>query len=186
MLELPEAGEALGKARTDNALPLFLSNNIKVLLGSVESGSDFEAVPRELLDALKVKFEAGTTHASIPAEPWLSAQARFAENFKDHEYFMENLMVSLFFHMHLPSVASGEELWKSYVNFCNLYSFYRFMAVMSCREGASGDKNELFRLMVCASRGLIHNGVRQAALRDELFQHDSSTLAHMAILLRWD
>lgn len=183
MLELPEAGEVLGRARSDSDLPLFLSNNIKVLLGSVESGSDFADIPRELCEGLKIQFKAGTTQATIPAAPYLSAQARFAENFKEHEYFMENLMVSLFFHMHLPSVSSGGELWKSYVNFCNLYSFYRFMAVMSCREGASGDKDELFRLMVCASRGLIHNGARQARLRDELFQNDSATLAHMAVLL---
>lgn len=54
---------------------------------------------------------------------------------------------------------------------------------MSCREGAAGDREELFRLMVFASRALIHNGARQERLRDELFQNDSATLAHMAILL---
>lgn len=57
------------------------------------------------------------------------------------------------------------------------------MAVMSCREGAPGDCNELFRLLVFASRNLIHNNTHQIALRDELFQNDSATLAHMAILL---
>ena len=51
------------------------------------------------------------------------------------------------------------------------------------REGASGDKAELFRMVVCASRGLIHNTPEKARLRDELFQNDSATLAHMAILL---
>ena len=96
---------------------------------------------------------------------------------------MENLMTALFFHLHLPMLSGREELWKGYVNFCNLYSFYRFMAVMSCREEAAGDKAELYRLLVCASRGLIHNGARQTSLRDEFFQNDSATLAHMAILL---
>ena len=96
---------------------------------------------------------------------------------------MENLMVTLFFHVHMPELDSGEELWKSYVQFCNLYSFYRFMAVMSCREGVENTKAELFRLMVCASRSLIHSTTRQEQLRDELFQNDSTTLAHMAILL---
>lgn len=92
-------------------------------------------------------------------------------------------MVALFFHLCLPDLASSERVWKSYVNFCNLYSFYRFMAVMSCREGASGDRDELFRLLVFSSRNLIHNNVQQTTLRDEFFKNDSATLAHMAILV---
>lgn len=96
---------------------------------------------------------------------------------------MENLTVSIFFHLPMPVMTSREALWKSYVNFCNLYGFYRFLAVMSCREGAAGGRDELFRLMVFASRGLIHNQQRQNALRDEFFKQDSATLAHMAILL---
>ena len=92
-------------------------------------------------------------------------------------------MVSIFFFLHLPHTDTLEDLWKSYINFCNLYSFYHFMAVMSCREGANGDKNDLLRSIVHASRGLIHNSQHQAILRDEYFQNDSATLAHMAILL---
>ena len=83
----------------------------------------------------------------------------------------------------MPNLDGPEEAWKSYVNFCNLYSFYRFMAVMSCREGVEPSREELFRLMVFASRGLIHNSGQQTSLRDEFFQNDSATLAHMAILL---
>ena len=69
------------------------------------------------------------------------------------------------------------------MNFCNLYGFYRFAAVMSCREGVEDCKRELFDLLVLASRALIHDRERQTALRDELFQHGSATLAHMAVLL---
>ncbi len=57
------------------------------------------------------------------------------------------------------------------------------MSVMNCREGGTGDRAELFRTVVHTSRGLIHNGSRLSALRDEFFQNDSATLAHMAILL---
>ena len=92
-------------------------------------------------------------------------------------------MVSLFFNLQVPDPVDREKLWKSYVDFCNLYSFFRFMAVASCREGAAGDKAELFRMMVCASRGLMHNTPQKTKLRDEFFQNDSATLAHMAILL---
>lgn len=186
MAELPELAQALQKVDQDEALPMFLSNNIKVLLGAVLPGSDFDTVPKELCKALDIQFNRENSRATIDAAPYKAAQERFAENFKERDYFMENLMVLLFFHFHLPSPVGTNELWKSYVSFCNLYSFYRFMAVMSCREGAAGDKDELFRLMVCASRGLTHNSSLQAELRDELFQHESSSLAHMAILLHWD
>ena len=95
---------------------------------------------------------------------------------------MENLLVTVFFHLRMPVMEDAETLWKSYVNFCNLYAFYRFMAVMSCREGG-GTQAELFRLIALASRALLHNTTRQSQLRDEFFQNDSATLAHMAILL---
>ena len=83
----------------------------------------------------------------------------------------------------MPTLTVADDLWKSYVNFCNLYSIYRFMAVMSCREGAEGDRGELFRLLVYASRNLIHDSTSQTALRDNFFQNDSATLAHMSVLL---
>lgn len=183
LVENPEAVEQLGETDLSRTLPMFLSNNIRVLLSLLDVHSDFAHIREELLAGLGVVAPHGIEHATVPIEPYLSAQKRFEETFAAYDFFMENIMVALFFHMHLPIMDSREEMWKSYVNFCNLYSFYRFMAVMSCREGASGDKAELFRLMVCASRGLIHNHTRQDMLRDELFQHDSATLAHMAILL---
>ena len=69
------------------------------------------------------------------------------------------------------------------MNLCNLYSAYRFLAVMSCREGVEDCKREMFDLLVLSSRALIHNRERQNAFRDELFQNDSASLAHMAVLL---
>ena len=180
---LPEAKEIPDLPREESALAMFLSSNLHAL-GPLETASvDYTGIQGEILRALGVTIQAGTTRAAIPLAPYRAARQRYEEKFKDREYFMENLMVSLFFQLNLPNLKSGEELWKSYVNFCNLYAFYRFMAVASCREGGAGDKAELFRLIVFASRGMIHNGARQTALRDELFQNDSATLAHMAILL---
>ena len=92
-------------------------------------------------------------------------------------------MVTVFFHMRMPDLTSPEALWKSYVNLCNLYAAYRFLSVMSCREGVEDCKTELFDLLVLSSRALIHNRNRQNAFRDDLFRHDSATLAHMAVLL---
>ena len=97
------------------------------------------------------------------------------------EYFFENLMVSLAFHLHFPNLDSPEQLWKSYVNLCNLYSFYRFTAVCACRKEVS--RTRLTHVLVQISRALLHNNIRQASLREELFKNDSATLAHMAILV---
>ena len=126
---------------------------------------------------------SGDREAARIMPVYREALARFEERFGGREYFWENLMVTAFFHCHMPYTGSWDELWKGYVSFCNLYAFYRFVSVMSCREGAPGDRDELFRLIVFASRKLVHNVRRQDRLRNEFFQNDSATLAHMAILL---
>lgn len=168
---------------SEKALALFLRNHMRMLLTTRTPAADMTETRMTLLNSLGISVRSGENQATIPLGPYLEARKRYEERFGDRAYFMENLMVTLFFHLNLPSTLSREELWKSYVNFCNLYSFFQFSAVMSCREGAVGDREELFRLLVHASRMLLHNGTRQAQLRDELFQHDSATLAHMAILL---
>lgn len=180
---LSRQAEQIGNLFCDNTLPMFLSNHLRLLCSLPITNHRFSTIARELVQSMEIQVEPGTSLATIPTEPYLAACERFQERFENGESFLENLAVTVFFHLCLPDMASSERLWKSYVNFCNLYGFYRFMAVMSCREGAPGDCNELFRLLVFASRNLIHNNTHQIALRDELFQNDSATLAHMAILL---
>ena len=178
----PSTVETLSAADVGNTLPMFLMNNIRVLHRTHNPGSDFASVPDELYAALGFEYNENILQAVIPTAPYLAARARYEEQFAGREYFMENLMVALFY-MNMPELGSGEELWESYVQFCNLYSFHRFMAVMSCREGVEDTKAELFRLTVCASRALAHNAARVEQLRDELFHNENTTLAHMAILL---
>ena len=108
-------------------------------------------------------------------------EAQLEELLGHSEYFFENLMVSLAFHLHFPNTDTPEQLWKSYVNLCNLYSFYRFAAVCACRKEVS--RPRLTHVLVQVSRALLHNSIRQASLREELFKNDSATLAHMAILV---
>lgn len=181
--EYPEAAEVFHESGQDKGLHMFLSNNIRLLSSLQIQGQDFSTVHSDLVLGLGMQVEKAASQATIFCAPYLNARQRFKEHFADGGSFLENLMVSLFFHLHMPNLDGPEEAWKSYVNFCNLYSFYRFMAVMSCREGVEDIKQELFRLTVFASRSLIHNGARQSQLRDEFFQNDSATLAHMAILL---
>lgn len=182
LADAPETAAVLPALDGTTNLPLFLSNNIKILRKIYNQFSDFAHVPDELCATLGCQYD-GDNQLAVDADVYLKARERYRERLGSREYFMENLMVALFFHMNIPRPDSMENLWKSYVQFCNLYSFYRFMAVMSCREGVEDTKAELFRLTVCASRELIHNKLRQEELQDALFQHNSTSLAHMAILL---
>lgn len=180
---LTEKAEQLSGLGNNDTLPMFLSNNLRLLFSLPNADRQFSTIKAEIAESMKIQIEPDSFLATIPTEPYLTAHIRFQERFERGEYFLENLMVALFFHLCLPDVVSPDRLWKSYVNFCNLYSFYRFMSVMSCREEAFGDQRELFRLLVFTSRSLIHNNAHQLTLRDEFFQNDSATVAHMAILL---
>lgn len=181
--ETPGAADLLHAEEADRALPLFLSNNIQILSSIQTMDIALLEAKAAVLSACRLVISKDDDTTTIPLQPYRKARERFEEAFGGHSYFMENLMVALFFHLNMPGMVSREILWKSYVNYCNLYSFCRFMSVMSCRDGAAGDRDELFRMLVFVTRSLIHNGIRQQALRDHLFQNDSATLAHMAVLL---
>ncbi len=91
-------------------------------------------------------------------------------------------MVAVALYLGFPNLNSREDLWKSYVSLCSLYSFYRFVAVLGCAQEAT--KEKLFHYLVMASRATLHNRQRFQGFQEELFQHESSSLAHMAILLK--
>lgn len=178
LLESGETADLLGK----DLLLMFLVHNANTLLSIRDGDLFFRDAQRTLRSVLGLP----THHASretVQPGPYLAARERFDQEFGDKDYFFENLMVSIFFLKWMPDLSSLEDLWKNYVNFCNLYAAYRFMSVMSCREGVEDCKQELFDLLVLTSRTLIHNRTQQNALRDGLFRHDSATLAHMAVLL---
>lgn len=123
-----------------------------------------------------------TTEYSVAA--YEDALTKFQAAFSTHEYFFENLMVAVALFIGFPDPSSREALWKSCVSLCNLYSFYRFVSVLGCKGAAT--KERLFHYIVKTSRATLHNQNCLSSFQDELFQHESSTLAHMAILLRWD
>jgi len=147
----------------------------------LRGNADLRPTLEEMERWLSLKDEDGCSQADRTA--YFATRERCRERFGHREYFMENLMVSVFFYLSLPYVDNPETLWKSYVNFCNLYAVYRFIAVMSCRDGASGDRDELFRLIVTISRVLIYGPGNRNRLRDDFFVNGSAALSHMAILL---
>lgn len=173
-------GDTAGVVK-EELLPMFLVHNVNTVLLS-QDADQFSRVQQEICTALGLPgYVVG--RGSVQPGPYLAARARSEQEFKGREHFFENLMVTVFFHMRMPDLRSREALWRSYVNFCSLYSAYRFLTVMSCREGVEDCKTELFDELVLISRRLIHNRQRQEAFRDDLFRHESSTLAHMAVLV---
>lgn len=160
-----------------------LMSCVRTLLSIQSTDPVLQAARGEVLQTLGLEINQAENKVTASVESYQKALNQYNKLLGDRDYFLENLMVCIFFHLHMPQMSNPESLWKSFVNFCNLYSFYHFMAVMSCREGVADNQEELFRLLVFSSRSLIHNGQRQSQLRDEFFKNDSATLAHMAILL---
>lgn len=173
---------------------MYLMQNLQVL-DAIPKGQ--AGWPAELYKAVDVKrkFTAAST-ADGMAEPSIQLMTSFSKKayedalekfqaaFSDREYFFENLMAAAALHMGFPALDSKEKLWEGYVSLCNLYSFYRFVSVLGCKENQT--KERLFHMIVVASRATLHDSARFNSFQEELFRHDSSTLAHMAILLRWD
>ncbi len=164
---------------------LYLVQNIRVL--DTISAQEKEW-PNHLSSALEVEGRGtlGSQNAkltfSFSIEAYERALERFQEAFSGREYFFENLMVAVALYLGFPNLNSREDLWKSYVSLCSLYSFYRFVAVLGCAQEAT--KEKLFHYLVMASRATLHNRQRFQGFQEELFQHESSSLAHMAILLK--
>ena len=164
----------------DNALCMNMSNNMQLLIGKGERKiSDLE---KALLLALGAEAEN-----IIQTSCYREMQAEFEKIFGQQGYFFENLAVSIFFCLGYPKVSSPETLWNSYVTFCQIWSVYRFFAVLSVRTQLQGtvpgSREALFQLLVTAGRALLHNTAYTESLTEKLFQNESATLAHMAILL---
>lgn len=183
MLKNPDISALLVDMRSNRNV--FLLDHIKFLLKMKAQNE----VWQQMIDALQVEVDYALDERGVAAnikgkayiDLYTQYEQAFAEKFGDLEYFFENLMVAQIFHYQYPDTASAEAIWKSYVNLCNMYSSFRFCAIAGTAQKA--DSAQLFHVLVTLSRTLIHNQTRQSQLRDELFQNDSSTLAHMAILV---
>lgn len=166
---------------------MYLVQNLNVLNKIARGEKVWTAEISRALGVTVMRGKAGSSGeltVQFSKDVYEEALARFQAAFPDAEYFFENLMVASALYMVFPSLGSREALWKSYVSLCSLYSFFRFVAVAGCREEAT--KERLFHMIVMASRSTLHNQNRFDGFREELFEHNSTTLAHMAILLRWD
>lgn len=139
-----------------------------------------------LLQSLSVEKTSSFMENDVKKE---SIQTRYdkmkqavEEKFGDIDYLWENLLVNTWFYLSYPDTNSPDKLWKSYVNFCNIYNFLRHTIILGC--GMEPTKEKFVHGVVMGSRYTLHSSARQAKLQEQLFKNDSATLAHMAILVQ--
>ena len=159
--------------------PMFLSHNLQTLFRSIEG-----ELRRELLSVITDEDFTGEINldeVTIKPARYQRLEGQMESQLGHSDYYLENLMVTVAFYLAFPDGKSPENMWKSYVNLCNIYSFYRFCAVCGCGKEVSRER--LFYVLVQVSRSILHNSKRRNRFRDKLFQNDSATLAHMAILV---
>lgn len=180
LLHTPAIAEQLGQLPRDRRM--FLGNNHRVMTAAMLGQSSSAKVAQELWSSvLAVIPNEGNNQITFDGAAYQNLEEKLEELLGHSEHFFENLMVSVAFELGVPNLSDPETMWKSYVNLCNLYSIFRYSAVCSCGQEVSRER--LFHVLVQVSRSLLHNAAHQNQLRDELFQHDSATLAHMAILV---
>ena len=171
---------------------IFLIQNLSILNAIVPAKSSWL---NDIYKVLEVEWSSassagengpagGKVQGNVSKNAYTEALTQFKTAFSGYEYFFENLMVAATLFINFPRLDSKEELWKSYVSLCNLYSLYRFVSVSGCKDETT--KEQLFHMIVMASRATLHNQIQFNRFREYLFKQDSSSLAHMAILLRWD
>lgn len=161
---------------------MFMSNNIHVLVQQLGSLGIkvFGELSLPIIGTLA--FEGiDWSKVTINAGRYQELEDKLDALLSGSEHFFENLMVSAVFMMAFPNLDTPEDLWRSYVNLCNVYSFYRFTSV--CAMDQEQSRERLFHILVRVGRSMLHNRSCQAELQSELFRNDSATLAHMAILV---
>ena len=178
LLEAPEVIAGPLEQMPQNQ-PMFLSQNLHTMFKSIDG-----SLRRELLEVVTGKnsvAELNMEEVSINRSCYQSLERQLDELLGHSEYFFENLMVTTAFYLSFPDCKTPEGMWKSYVNLCNIYSFYRFCSVCGCGQEVSRER--LFHVLVRVSREILHNHPRRSRFQEEFFQNDSATLAHMAILV---
>lgn len=176
MAESPEALSATA-GLTGNK-PMFILNNFKRLILTETFSSEFMERKTWILKQFQMRKSEGTEQLQANLGYYLKAEQELADRFGDLEYFFENVLVNTAFFKKFPLSDNSEEIWKNYVSFCTIYGFFRFFTVAS----RPADVGELIHTMTLASRTLLHYMGISNQMTDKLFENDSATLAHMAIL----
>ncbi len=193
-LNMPETAEIARMLTVSDhrALAMFLGNNISLLDRMARDNKELGFISKAVMDYFHLDISQHVDTVKLNLEDYQNVQEKFNQLYGEAEYFFENLAVALFFYLEMPAGLTLDGWWKSYMNFCTILSFYRFLAVLSTvvqlppikgETLVPGSKHAMIHLLTQASRALLHNSHRSSTLREEFFKNDSTSLAHMAILL---
>ncbi len=157
---------------------IFISQNIQTALRLSE-----QKWAQELIENLGVYINKNNekAQAKFSISAYDERLDAMEKTLGDLSYFFENLIAAVVMYLCFPNLNSKDEMWKSYVSLCNIYSFYRFASVAGNTNPPT--KEGLFHVIVMASRSLLHNKTRRNNFSNEFFENECATLAHMAILL---
>ncbi len=162
----------------------FLSGNIYTLLELYQNtGTKEKELYRSLFSAISADEDwekNGLGQFRIDTKQYQRLEEQLNGLLGWSDYFFENLMVLIAFYEMFPKLLTPEKLWRSYVDLCSLYSFFRFAAVCGCGQEVSRER--LFQVIGTVSRGLLHNELRREHLLDGLFKRGGGTLENMAVL----
>lgn len=173
----PIALEAVGPLQGNQTM--FILNNLKILQNIETPIWDFTVYKQRILEEFSMKTP-GEKNRSINPAFYRMALREMVAHQGDLSFLFENLLVNTLFCTKFPLAHDTEALWKDYVSLCVTYSFFCFFAVC-CRPT---NRDELVQALVLASRALLHDRCKINDLTNLLFQNDSATLAHMAILVQ--
>lgn len=153
----------------------FLMNNSKLLLGlrAVPSMKKFYPSLAEHIDLVRQPESF-----SCNADKYHALDTQFAQQFPNIDHFFENYMVLTLFRLIFP--FNQASVWQSYLYLCSFYSLMRFVAVAAAPHSIE----ELIDALSILSRTCLNMNYFSNFTAEQLDSSDSSSLAHMAILLR--
>lgn len=161
------------------------------LLGSFLSSTAFSnrypmivaRVKKELQATVHVDKETGKPTFSYSPEAYEQKKELFRRFTGHHPFFLENLMVMLFFMKGWASLpGDAHSIWEQYMYACWVYSNLKFALTACMREDTIDE--EVLDICVVLLRSWIHSEEPKKKIIKEFHDNKSDTPAHMAMLVQ--
>lgn len=150
------------------------------------SSSSYRKIIDRVKEAVQVSYQTDGKVKKVSASAlshYEQMKKGFADLMADRPFFMENLLLAVLTYKNLPFSSSWlGGIWGNYVYLCWIYSSLKF--ILTVCAGDIHSQEELIDLCVPLMRRWLHNGDLIKWLVESFEKNESSTLAHMAVLLK--
>ncbi len=168
------------------SLPALFNNFLMADFEPEGSGSDYGRIIDRVKERLQISYQtdsgAQTASAAVLSH-YEELKKGFGELMADRPFFMENLLLSILTCKNIPFAWNGlGGIWGNYVYLCWIYSSLKL--VLTVCAGDIHSQEELVDLCIPLMRRWVHSGELAARFVEIFEKNDSSTLAHMAVLLK--